>query len=82
MNYAQLAELHSKYSPRLAVLAFPCNQFGGQEPGTSEEIKEFVKQYNVQFDMFEKVCTDARQIDNVFESVCVILTDETVQYLF
>ena len=39
----------------LRILAFPCNQFGGQEPGSSEDIKNFVKQYNVTFDMFEKI---------------------------
>lgn len=37
------------------VLAFPCNQFGNQESGTNEEIKEFVKKFNVQFPMFDKV---------------------------
>ena len=37
-NYAQLQELHSQYSNQgLVILAFPCNQFGGQEPGSSEE---------------------------------------------
>ncbi|KAJ0391354.1 hypothetical protein ATCC90586_006159 [Pythium insidiosum] len=38
----------------MAVLAFPCNQFASQEPGTHEEIMEFVKQYNCQFPFFEK----------------------------
>jgi glutathione peroxidase len=37
------------------VLAFPCNQFGRQESGTNQEIKEFVKQYNVSFPMFDKI---------------------------
>lgn len=35
--------------------AFPCNQFGSQEPGTNEEICQFVAQKNVKFDMFDKV---------------------------
>jgi len=40
----------------LRILAFPCNQFGGQEPGTEAEIKEFVtKNFGVTFDMFSKV---------------------------
>jgi glutathione peroxidase-family protein len=55
VNYTQLVQLHSQYSPDLSILAFPCNQFGNQEPGTPQEIKEFVKQYNVQFDVFAKV---------------------------
>jgi len=35
-------------------LAFPCNQFGNQEPGTNEEIKKFVEQFGVEFPLFEK----------------------------
>lgn len=56
-NYEQLVELYEKYadSKGLRILAFPCNQFGGQEPGDSEKIKEFVEKKGVKFDMFEKV---------------------------
>ncbi|XP_018372857.1 PREDICTED: probable phospholipid hydroperoxide glutathione peroxidase [Trachymyrmex cornetzi] len=55
-NYKQLQQLYNKYSDNgLRILAFPSNQFAGQEPGTSEEILNFVKQYNVTFDMFEKI---------------------------
>lgn len=36
-------------------MAFPCNQFGKQEPGTHEEIVEFVSKYGVTFDLFSKV---------------------------
>ena len=56
-QYEQLQDLHAKYAKQgLAVLGFPCNQFGKQEPGSSEEIQEFCKQnFGVQFDMFEKV---------------------------
>ena len=51
-------QLHKKYSEtgiKLAILAFPCNQFGSQEPGTNKEIKKFAEGYGVKFDMFEKV---------------------------
>ena len=56
-QYEQLQALHKKYSGQgLAVLGFPCNQFGGQEPGSAEEIKQFCSQnYGVEFDMFSKV---------------------------
>ena len=56
-QYEELQALHKKYAKRgLAVLGFPCNQFGRQEPGSSEEIQAFCKQnYGVEFDMFEKV---------------------------
>jgi glutathione peroxidase-family protein len=55
-NYPQLQELHQKYNAQgLSVVAFPCNQFGGQEPGTEKEIKEFVQKFNVEFDMYGKI---------------------------
>lgn len=56
-QYEQLQALHQKYSGRgLAVVGFPCNQFGGQEPGTAVEIQQFCSQnYGVEFDMFAKV---------------------------
>nr|ADO28119.1 mitochondrial phospholipid hydroperoxide glutathione peroxidase [Ictalurus furcatus] len=48
--------MHAKYAERgLSILAFPCNQFGNQEPGTHEEIKEYAKSYNAQFDLFSKI---------------------------
>ncbi|KAF1317945.1 Phospholipid hydroperoxide glutathione peroxidase, partial [Globisporangium splendens] len=54
-NYPQLAELDKKYRDQgLEILAFPCNQFASQEPGTHEEIMEFVKKYNCEFPFFEK----------------------------
>jgi len=57
VNYRQLVELYTKYSEAdgLRILGFPCNQFGGQEPGTEQEIKEFAAKYNVTFDMFSKI---------------------------
>jgi len=57
-NYRELVELHEKYgeSKGLKILAFPCNQFGNQEPGTNEEIKEFAQgKYGVKFDLFSKI---------------------------
>lgn len=56
-QYEALQGLYEKYKDKgLVVLGFPCNQFGGQEPGTSAEIKSFcTKKYNVTFDMFAKI---------------------------
>ncbi len=56
-QYEQLQALHDKYAEKgLAVLGFPCNQFGSQEPGSAEEIKDFCqKNYGVKFDLFAKV---------------------------
>ena len=43
------------FSSGLRILAFPCNQFGHQEPGDAEEIQCFVKDRKVNFDLFEKI---------------------------
>lgn len=39
----------------LAIIGFPCNQFGAQEPGTNAEILEFVAGYNVEFQLMDKI---------------------------
>jgi glutathione peroxidase len=56
-QYEGLEELHKKYATKgLAVLGFPSNDFGAQEPGTNAEIAQFCKQnYGVEFDMFSKI---------------------------
>lgn len=55
-NYKQLNELFDKYEKDgLRIAAFPCNQFGNQEPGCSVDIKEFITKNGVRFDMYEKV---------------------------
>lgn len=56
-QYTALESLYEKYKDKgLVVLGFPCNQFGSQEPGTNEEIKQFCSsKYNVTFPMFDKL---------------------------
>ena len=56
-QYLDLQNLYEKYKDQgLSVLAFPCNDFGSQEPGTNESIKEFChKNYQVTFDLMNKV---------------------------
>ncbi len=55
--YAGLEEIYRTYKERgLEVLGFPCNQFGGQEPGTAEEIGAFCERnYGVSFPIFAKI---------------------------
>lgn len=56
-QYDGLEALYQKYKGQgLVVLGFPCNQFGGQEPGTNEDIKEFcTSKFNVTFPLFDKL---------------------------
>jgi glutathione peroxidase len=56
-QYAGLERLHERFAGQgFSVVGFPCNQFGGQEPGSSEEISEFCSAtYGVTFPMFEKI---------------------------
>jgi glutathione peroxidase len=56
-QYANLEQIFEKYKDKgLAILAFPANEFGGQEPGTNEQIQAFcTSTYNVKFDLFSKV---------------------------
>jgi glutathione peroxidase len=56
-QYEGLQALYEKYADQgLVVLGFPCNQFGGQEPGTAEEISGFCERnYGVTFPMFAKI---------------------------
>ena len=55
-NYKQLNEIYSKFEKDgLQIAAFPCNQFGGKEPGCEVDIKEFIKKNNVHFDMYAKI---------------------------
>ena len=56
-QYTALEAIHQKYKDQgFAVLGFPCNQFGSQEPGTNEEIKQFCSsKYHVTFPLFDKI---------------------------
>ena len=70
-QYEQLEGLSDKYKDKgLAVLGFPCNQFGGQEPGTEEEIAKFCKsKYDVSFDMFAKVEVNGDNASPLFKKL-------------
>lgn len=55
-QYKGLEELHQNYKDKLVVIGIPCNQFGSQEPGSSEEIQEFCEvNYGVSFLITEKI---------------------------
>jgi glutathione peroxidase len=56
-QYTALEDLHKRFADQgFSVVGFPCNQFGGQEPGSAGEIAEFCSAtYGVTFPMFEKI---------------------------
>ncbi len=55
-QYNDLEALYKKYKGKLVIIGFPANNFGGQEPGSNAEIKEFcTKNYGVTFPMADKI---------------------------
>lgn len=67
-QYEGLEKLYEKYKAKdFVVLGFPCNQFGGQEPGTAEEIKTFCTlKYHVTFPIFEKINVNGKNAHQLF----------------
>jgi len=68
-QYAGLQELYETYHDRgLEILGFPCNQFGKQEPGSSEEIQQFCRgNYGVTFPMFDKIDVNGSSAHPLFK---------------
>ncbi len=67
-QFSGLEKLYEKYKDQgLEVLGFPCNQFGGQDPGSNEQIGEFCqKNYGVSFPMFSKVDVKGPEAHAIF----------------
>jgi glutathione peroxidase len=68
-QYKELEELYQKYKDKnFTIIGFPCNQFGGQEPGSSTEIHDFcTKNYGVTFLMMEKVNVKGDSISDIYK---------------
>ncbi len=68
-QYKGLEELHKKYSDKgLRILGFPCNQFGGQEPGDNNHIATFCQRnYGVDFQMFDKIDVNGKNAHPLFK---------------
>ena len=73
-QYTQLEELQQRYAGRgFSVLGFPCNQFGGQEPGTAHEIETFCSTtYGVTFPIFEKIDVNGPNRHPLYEQLVVV----------
>jgi glutathione peroxidase len=68
-QFGGLEELHKTYGDKgLAVLGFPCNQFGAQDPGANDEIAEFCQvNYGVSFPMMSKIDVNGTDADPLFQ---------------
>ncbi|WP_373496880.1 glutathione peroxidase [Aquiflexum sp.] len=66
-QYADLQKLHEAHGDKVTIIGFPANNFGGQEPGTNEEIKQFCSEnYGVTFKMMDKVSVKGADKDPLF----------------
>lgn len=67
-QYEGLEQLNKKYGDKVTIIGFPANNFGGQEPGSNSEIKEFCKRnYGVSFRMAEKVSVKGDDVHPLFK---------------
>jgi glutathione peroxidase len=77
-QYAGLQQLHEQYADKgFAVLGFPCNQFGAQEPGSPDEIASFCEtSYGVTFPLFEKIEVNGEARHPLYEELTAHADDE------
>jgi glutathione peroxidase len=77
-QYRGLVALHEEYGPRgLAVIGFPCNQFGAQEPGTPQEIESFCSaNYGVKFQMMEKIDVNGPNRHPIYKELTAVADAE------
>jgi len=75
-QYEGLEKIYKKYNAKgFEILAFPCNDFGGQEPGTNEEIQKFCSiNYNVTFPLFDKISVKGSEKTELY----IMLTDNKI----
>ncbi|KAK1684596.1 hypothetical protein QYE76_045444 [Lolium multiflorum] len=68
-NYTELSQVYEKYKDQgLEILAFPCNQFGGQEPGTNEEIVQFAcTRFKAEYPIFDKVDVNGKEVSPLYK---------------
>ena len=75
-QYKGLEELHQRLSPRgFAVLGFPCNQFGAQEPGDAKQIEAFCEtRFHVTFPMFAKIDVNGSRAHPLYDYLTIAKT--------
>ncbi len=87
-QYEDLQKLYNEYKDQgFEILAFPCNQFGNQEPGDNEEIRSFCKlNYDVTFQLFDKVDVNGENTHPIYkylkENVKGLLNSKDIKWNF
>ncbi len=86
-QYEGLQKLHEANKDKLVIVGFPCNQFGGQESGTEETIKEFCKaRFGVTFPLTAKVDVKGENIAPIYKWLCTKeengILDATIKWNF
>lgn len=67
-QYKGLEQLYKDFNGEVVILGFPCNQFGSQEPGDENEIKNFCSlNYDVTFPMFSKIDVNGKNADPLYD---------------
>ncbi|MBT4250035.1 glutathione peroxidase [bacterium] len=67
-QYKDLQQLQDQYGDKLQVIAFPCNDFGSQEPGTDKQIAQFCESnYNVKFPVMSKINIRSKPIHPIYK---------------
>lgn len=83
-QYEGLEKIYEKYKDKnFEILGFPCNDFGGQEPGTNEEIKTFcTTNYNVTFSLFDKIKVLGNEKSSLYERLISSDSEGDVKWNF
>ena len=83
-HYKQLVQLWSqvKHTGKINILAFPCNQFGGQEPEDNEDIYQFALGYGVGFQMMSKINVNGAQASPVYKYLKKVAGPSTIGWNF
>lgn len=83
-QYEDLQKLYDKHKDEgLVILGFPCNQFGGQEPGTEKEIKKFCSlNFGVTFPMFSKINVNGEEQHPLYSYLKAETVNEPIKWNF
>lgn len=74
-NYEQFATLYERYHEQgFEILAFPCNQFGKQEPKSNPEIKQFAEEHGAKYPLFDKIKVNGSDADPIYKFLRAKLT--------